>query len=629
MMEQKREGSQSWVVKIILGLIILSFALTGVYSYLRGGPGANAAAEVNGQSISRTDLERAYQNERARMEAQSGDMFKQLSGNEAFMQQLRRGALEQLVNQHLVADAISQMGLRVSDDQVKEAIRGIEAFQDNGKFDNERYLAVLRNQGLNPSKFSEMMRADLARQQFVEGILATSFVLPDEAKALYAASRQTRDIDSVTVKAASYLDKVAVSDDEIKARYESDPQGYMAPEKVALDYVELSADNLAKDIQVSDDEIGAYYNDNPNQFKRPEQRRASHILFTGDDAEAKAKAALKEIEAGKSFADLAKADSADKFSAEKGGDLGWNEKGVYDPAFDTALFGIKKEGDVVGPIKSSFGYHLIELTGVRPEAVKPLAEVKDQIKADIAKKKADDLFYDKQDKLEKLAFENPDSLQGAAKAAGLTVKHVALFARDQVPADVNYPKVLDAAFSDSVKLDKVNSEVIEAGKEHVFVVRASDYKEAHRKSLDEVKDAIAKTLRTEKAEAKAKATAQTLLDKLNAGDDVSAWLTEQGLTLETSKGVNRQDQKLAQAIVHSAFEQEKGGKELVALANGDSAVVKVDAIHAYQPTDADKPVIEMWQKQLAQQRSNEANKQFIDALRETAKVKYFNISNNG
>ncbi|WP_115718299.1 peptidylprolyl isomerase [Gallaecimonas mangrovi] len=629
MMEQIREGSQSWIVKIILGLIILSFALTGVYSYLRGGSSANDAAEVNGQSISRSDLERAYQNERSRMQEQNGDMFSKLANNDSFIKQMRMGALQQLVNQHLVADAVKDMGLRVSDQQVKDAIRKLGAFQVDGKFDNDRYLAILNAQGLTPSHFSELMRADVARQQFVDAVLSTDFVLPSEAKAIYVASRQTRDIHSATVKAADYMDKVKVSDDEVKARYDAKPQGFMAPEQIALNYVELSADDLTKDVKVTDADIAAYYKDNSSQFKNPEKRRASHILFTGKDAKAKAEAALKEIQGGKDFAAVAKAESTDKFSAEKGGDLGWSQQGVYDKAFDKALFAIKKEGEVVGPIKSSFGYHLIKLTGIQPEAVSPLADVKGEIKEQLAKKKAEDLFYDKQDKLEKLAFENPDSLEGAAKAAGLTVQHTKLFARDDAPKAVNYPKVLDAAFSDSVKLDKVNSEVIDVSKDHIFVVRASDYKAAHRKSLEQVKDEITKNLRTEKAQDKAKATAQTLLDKLNAGGDISAWLKEQGINFVESKGINRRDQKLAPAIVRSAFEQDKGAKELVSLGNGDSAVVQVDAVHAYKPTDADKDIIAMWQKQMQQQRVNEANRQFIDALRETAKVKIYNLDTNG
>ncbi|WKE64141.1 SurA N-terminal domain-containing protein [Gallaecimonas kandeliae] len=624
MMEQIREGSQNWVVKIILGFIILSFALTGVYSYLRGGPHGNAAAEVNGQSISRVELERAYQNERARMEAQSGDMFKQLSGNDAFMQQLRKGALEQLVNQHLVADAISDMGLRVSDSQVKDAILGYDAFKIDGKFDNDRYLAVLRNQGLTPSKFSEMVRVDLARQQFVDGVISSTIVLPEEAKTLYAASRQTRDIQVATVKAADFVGKVQVSDDEIKARYDSQPQGYMAPEQVAIDYLELSEKALEPSVTVSDQEISDYYKDNANQFKRPEKRRSSHILFTGKDAEAKAAAALKEIQGGKDFADVAKAESQDTFSATKGGDLGWNEQGVLDPGFDKALFAIAKEGDVAGPVKSAFGYHLIKLTGIQAGETKSLDEVKAEIKAQLTKKAAEDLFYKKQDELERLAFENPDSLVDAAKAVGLEVKHLPLFARAKAPAALNYPKVLDAAFSESVKLDKVNSEVIEAGPEHVFVVRASDFKDAHRKSLDEVKAEIQASLQGEKAKAKAEATAQALLDKLNAKEDVTAWLTENGLKFETFDGVNRNDTKVAPAVGRSAFSQQPGGRELVSLADGDSAVVEVKAVHAYEPKAEDQPVIDMWQKRLAQQREGDANRQFIDALRKTADIKVFN-----
>ncbi|EKE76263.1 SurA N-terminal domain-containing protein [Gallaecimonas xiamenensis] len=625
MMEQIREGSQSWIVKIILGLIILSFALTGVYSYLSGGPNGNAAAEVNGQSISRVELNRAYQNERARLESQNADMFSQLAGNEAFLNEIRRGALEQLINQHLMADAISEMGLRVSDEQVKAAIRDIPAFQIAGNFDNERYLAVLRNQGMSPSRFSEMMRADLARQQFVDGVLASAFVMPDEAKDLYAASRQSRDAMAVTVKASDFLATIEVSDEDIQARYDSEPQGYMAPEQVAVDYVELNADDLKAGVTVTDEQIQSYYQDNTNQFRRPEKRQASHILFTGDDAKAKAEAALKAIQGGKDFAEVAKTESTDTLSAEKGGDLGWIEPGVYKGDFDKALFAIAKEGDIAGPVESTYGYHLIKLTGIEMGTVKGLAEVKDSIKTLLVKKAADALFYEKQSKLEQDAFELP--LAEAAKNIGVEVKHVPLFARSAPPAALSNGSVLDAVFSDSVKLDRRPSGLLEVGPEHIVALVASDYKEAHRKALDEVKGEIATAIRSERAKAKAEELAQALLDKLNAGEDVSGFLADNKLSEETLDALARNDTKAAPAIVRSAFDQQPGNAELVTLASGDSAVVKVKAVHPYQPTEQDQFIIQMWQQQLAKQRADAANRQFIDALRKVAEVKYLNLSN--
>lgn len=625
MMEQIREGSQSWIVKIILGLIILSFALTGVYSYLRGGPAGNAVAKVNGQSISRNELERAYQNERARMESQNPSLFKQLAGNDGFVQQMRKGALQQLVNQKLVASAIADMGLRVSDEQVKNAIRDFDAFKVNGKFSNDRYRAVLHNQNMSPTHFSELVRADLARQQFVDAVMQTAIVLPSEAKSLYEAARQTRDGKAVIVKAADFTDKVEVTDADIKARYDANKTGYMAPQQVALHYLELSADDLKKDVKVTDQQIAAYYKDNTDQFMRPEQRRASHILFTGKDAEAKAKKALAEINGGKSFADVAKAESADTFSAKKGGDLGWNEKGVYDKAFDKALFAINKTGEVVGPIKSSFGYHLIKLTGIKPGAVKSLDEVKDQVRDKLAKKAADDLFYKKQDKIEQLAFENANSLQEAADAAGIKVQHTALFTKANAPKAVNYPKVLDAAFSDSVLQDKINSEVIEVAPEHIFVVRAADYKPAHRKPLAEVQDAIKANLTKEKAEAKAKAVAQSLLDAISDGKPVDTLLQQHQLSYSDYQAVNRNDQKVPANIVKALFAQSKGESELVNMASGDSAVVQVTAIHPYTAGKDDDSIIKMWQKQLQQQRVNAANQQFVEALRKEADVKVYSL----
>ncbi|WP_341501513.1 SurA N-terminal domain-containing protein [Gallaecimonas sp. GXIMD4217] len=623
MLEKIREGSQSLIVKFILGLVILSFALTGVYSYLSGGA-RNAAAEVNGQTISRYELERAYQNERARMEAQMGDFFKQLMADENYVKQLRRGVLDRLINQQLTDEEVAALGLRVSDEQVKEAIRAIPAFQADGRFDNERYLAVISSQGMSPSRFRDLMRADMSRQQLIDGLLSSAFVLPSEAEAQYVASRQTRDIRYLTVKAADFADQVEVSDEEVKARYDARPEGYMAEEQVALDFIELSGAAIAKTIEVSDDDLQAYYQDNQKQFERAERRRAAHILLTGDDAEGRAKELLARINAGEDFAALAKDHSEDTFSGQNGGDLDWFDKGVMDPAFDEAVFAMTGEGEVVGPVKSSFGYHLIKLTGIEARQVRPFEEVKDSVKAQLVKQQAEERFYEQQEILERTTFENPDSLAIAAQELGVEVKHSPLFSRSQPAAMVRYPKVLDAAFSDMVILDGINSELIEVAPEHVFVVRMADHKPARRKALEEVAAEIKAELMAEKQRQLAEDKAAELLAKLEQGEDASAWLAENGLSFETSEAVGRNNFQLDQALVRGAFELTLASPvEQVTLANGDVAVLELTKVNDYQLQEADKAAVGQLAATLSRSRADGTYQQLLKALKAEAEVLYY------
>ncbi len=617
MLEKIRDGSQGVIAKGILVLVILSFAFAGVSSYL-GSTTDVPAAEVNGDKITKAELEQAYQSERSRMEQQLGEMFAALSADEKYLQSIKQSVLERLVADKLIDQAAKAMGLRVSDEQIIAAMRAEPAFQTDGKFDNDRYQAILRQLGYQPQTFRDMMRVDMTRRQLTAALVGTEFVLPGEAKQLAELQGQTRDVRYVIVDSAPFLATAVVTDEQVKNYYDANQGQFMSPEMVSLEYVELNAADFAKNNPVSDEEAQTYYEEHKAQYVSNEKRLAAHILVMpgNDEAAAKAKAEdlAKQLDSGADFADLAKANSDDTLSAEQGGKLDWFEPGVMDPAFDAALFALNK-GQHSAVVKTDFGFHIIKLLDVQSGATVPFADVKAKIVAQLQDKKAVDQFYSLQSKLADTSYEVPDTLSETAKAVGVDVKTTALFSRDNAPAELNKPDLVKAAFSETVMLKGLNSEVIELEPNHVVVIRVKEHHDAGTLALAEVKANITERLKQDQANEAARAKAQELMAQVKAG------ATDLGLVSKAKLGRGAQD--VDAAIVGKAFQMPTPSTtpvvDTVGLANG-YAVVALDKVNAAEGVSDE--LVNALKQRLNAQYSEADYRGLIDSLKANAKVLY-------
>lgn len=617
MLEKIRDGSQGVIAKGILVLVILSFAFAGVSSYL-GSTTDVPAAEVNGDKITKAELEQAYQSERSRMEQQLGEMFAALSADEKYLQSIKQSVLERLVADKLIDQAAKAMGLRVSDEQIVAAMRAEPAFQTDGKFDNDRYQAILRQLGYQPQTFRDMMRVDMTRRQLTAALVGTEFVLPGEAKQLAELQGQTRDVRYVIVDSAPFLATAVVTDEQVKNYYDANQGQFMSPEMVSLEYVELNAADFAKNNPVSDEEAQTYYEEHKAQYVSNEKRLAAHILVMpgNDEAAAKTKAEdlAKQLDSGADFADLAKANSDDTLSAEQGGKLDWFEPGVMDPAFDAALFALNK-GQHSAVVKTDFGFHIIKLLDVQSGATVPFADVKAKIVAQLQDKKAVDQFYSLQSKLADTSYEVPDTLSETAKAVGVDVKTTALFSRDNAPAELNKPDLVKAAFSETVMLKGLNSEVIELEPNHVVVIRVKEHHDAGTLALAEVKANITERLKQDQANEAARAKAQELMAQVKAG------ATDLGLVSKAKLGRGAQD--VDAAIVGKAFQMPTPSTtpvvDTVGLANG-YAVVALDKVNAAEGVSDE--LVNALKQRLNAQYSEADYRGLIDSLKANAKVLY-------
>lgn len=587
MLEKIREGSKGIVAQVILGLVILTFAVSGVSSYFANNSDQSVAV-VNGEEISREKFEQSYQNERARMQQQFGDMFSSLAADPEYMNNFRNSVLERLIDETLMKQQADALGLKISDALLKKTITEMTEFQVDGVFNNERYNALLRQNNLTPNQFGDILREQFSRNQLMVGLAGSEFALPGELKTLMTLQQQNRDIEYVTIKASDFAAKVEITDEKLNEYYQLNQAAYATPEQVSLQYVELKSSDLAKAIEVSEADVTAYYEANKDRYQTEERRRVSHILLEAaeEDAAVKAKAEtlLKDIQAGADFAEVAKANSADTVSAENGGDLDFISKGVMEAEFEAAAYALAKVGDVSSVVKTSFGYHIIKLTEIEAAQVKPLAEVQAAIKETVQKEKAAEKFAELQQKLAEVSFEVADNLDEAATAVNGKVQELPLFSRETAKAPFAVPAFLDKVFNEEFIASGTNSDVITLSDDHVVVARLVEHQSAKTKSFDEVKAEVVKAVTAAESSKQAKAKAESLLAVFNEGKDLRAQLTADGLKLEVSAATPRFGGALDAQIRTKAFELAKPVEAkpmsvgVAELSSGDVALVLVTKV---------------------------------------------------
>lgn len=624
MLERIREGSQGPWAMGILALVILSFVFAGVGSYINSSASA-AAANVNGEEIGLDELERAYQNERSRMESQFGEAFATLASDTAYLQNFRQGILERLINEKLLDQAAKELGLRVSDDQIKRAIIEMQEFQVDGKFDNDRYLAILRQAGFQTNNFRDYMRVDMVRRQLSQSLIGTEFALKNEAYTAHLMQQQTRDIRYVNIPSAKFIEQVNVSDNEILSFYKGNISQFDTEQKVSLSYVELVLDDLLPSIEVSEEELTEYYQQNLADYRTDEERKAAHILFESAEEDeiiaAKAEEVLAKINAGEDFSELAKLFSTDTFSAENGGDLGWFSKGIMDPKFEDAAFSLPNNGDVSTVIKSDFGYHIIKLSDVKPEQVIAFEDVKEEVTSKAKTLKAEDKFYEISQRIAEVAFEVPDNLDEVADIAGKTISTTPLFSRADPPEALSRPNVLASAFSFELIEDAVNSDVLELGSNHVMVVRVAQHEAQRTKSIEEVTEQVLETLTAQAAQQAARDWALEVKKAIANGEDVNEKLVAFDIIWAQRQGVTRNDAALSQTIVDALFKLSADDISVVDLVTGDISLVQL--LQVNEVLEPNEQQLTSLQNRLASSKSQIIYGAVIESLKSEADIEIY------
>ncbi|MGP0939682.1 peptidylprolyl isomerase, partial [Serratia sp. CY74664] len=534
-----------------------------------------------GQTIERAQLEQAFQSERSRMQQQLGDQFSALAGNEGYMQQMRRQVLSQLIDNMLLDQYAKKLGLAVSDDQIKDAIRKAPYFQTNGQFDNAKYLDLIGRMGYTADNFAQSMRQQLVNQQVIQAFGDSGFVLPSESQAMAALVLQERDVRLATIDLKALQAKQSAGDDELKAYYDQNKNSFIAPEQVKVSYIPLDAASMQDKVKVSEEDISAYYDQHKSSYGQPERKNYSVIQLK---TEAEANAALDELKKGADFATLAKEKSTDIISRRTGGELGWLEPETT--ADELKQANLTEKGQLSGVVKSSVGYLIVRLNDIEPEKVKPLSEVHDAIAKQVQQEKAVDAYYALQQKVSEAATSDNESLASAEEAAGVKAAQSDWFTRDNIPAALNFKPVVQAIFDGSLIGENgapgSNSDVITVDGDRAFVVRVSGHKPEGIEPFDQVKDRVAELVKRNKALQAAKLQGEKLLVELKQGKGDEA-MKAAGLSFGAVQKMARapEDSQLVESVF--ALPHPQDGKPVYGMSQDRQDNVVLIALDAVKP----------------------------------------------
>ncbi|EHD22714.1 MULTISPECIES: peptidylprolyl isomerase [Brenneria] len=618
MMDNLRAAANNVVLKIILALIIASFVLTGVGDYLIGGSG-DYAAKVNGQEITRAQLEQAVQNERSRQQEALGENFSLLASNDGYMQQLRRQSLAQLIDEALLDQYADKLGLNISDEQVKQAIFAVPAFQTDNRFDNEKYLAQVRRLGLTPDAYAQLLRKQLTSQQLIRGFGNTEFLLPQEIDNLVKLAAQDRVVRLATIDISARAGAQNVSDDEVRSYYEQNQARFLAPEAFKVSYITLDAAAIMDKVTVTDADIDDFYEKNKNDYTQPERKKFSVIQVK---TEADAQSVLDALKQGADFAALAQEKSTDVISRRNGGDLGWmDENSTID---ELKQAGLTEKGQLSAAIKSSVGYLIVRLDDIQPQQVKPLSEVRDDIAAKVKHEKAQDDYYALQQKVSEAASNDNESLASAEEAAGVKATQTDWFTREQVPAVLNFQPATQAIFDGGLAGENgepgSNSDVINVDGDRAFVIRITDHKAESTRPLDQVRDQVIETVKRQKAEQQARVEAEKILAALKQGKDEA--LKAANLSFGEPKTLSSvsQGDAMAESIFALPHPQDKD-KPSYGISQdqvGNVVLVALDSVTPHQLTEQQQT---QFANQIQQSSVGSLFDALLSSLRSEAKIK--------
>jgi peptidyl-prolyl cis-trans isomerase D len=587
MLQTIRDRAQGWFAWLIVFLITIPFALWGIQEYVGGGTEPEVAT-VNGTPITERAFEERFRDFRNRLRNQLGASYRPELFDDAV---LRQEVLDAMIRDEVLRQTAERLGLRAGDAMVRSAIGEIPAFNVGGSFNQLAYEQGLRTQGMTPVIFEEQVRQDLVQRQLSQAVAGSEPVSDAELAEYVRLNEQRRDLAWMMIPASEFTAAVALNEGEAKAHYDSHQADYLSPEQVKLQYIELDLDHIAATLQADEAALRSYYEEHLNDYQSPEQRRASHLLVGVEEgaegtvleaARGKAQAALQRVRDGAAFAEVAKEVSEDPGSAEQGGDLGFFEKGVMDPAFETAAFALQP-GEISELVQSRFGFHIIQLNEVRPAAGKPFEEAVGDVRKAYLKGEAERLFYDFADRLGNIAYEQSGSLSPAAENLGLELQESDWIVRGGGAGIFANPKVQRSAFSEEVLGQRINSEAIELSNDHLVVLRVLDHKDASAQPFEEVQARIEEQLKQEKAAALAKAKGTEWVGRLQGGSALAALATEEGRSVEQQEGARRNSPEVPREVLQLGFRLERPAEGAVsvgdvAMSNGDVALVTLQKV---------------------------------------------------
>ena len=582
MLQRIRDGlqGQKWLAFVVLGLIGATFVFWGGSGSLDfSGVSQNDAAEVDGAEIPASEATRAWSDAQARWSQQFGTEIPAEQRTK-----IQDNILENLILTKLIERRLDEGHFRVSQAVVLSEFQNIPSFKDNdGKYDPALAREVLRQSGRTEQELFKDTRLQLLMNQLQQGLGDSNFLTPAEAKRLSNLENEEREVQYAELAADKFMGTDPIDEVAIKAYYDRNPDRFMTTESVALEFAELRLEQLAAQVTPTDDDLRKVYDENRSSYMLEERRRARHIVIPvdGDDdagALKKAESVATEARSGKDFAALARQHSKDA-SAASGGDLGFIQQKDFPGPFGDTLFGMKV-GEIAGPVKSQFGYHIIKLEEIQAAEGKPFDAVRTELDSEYRKQQAIELFGDRQEKIAETIEKGDNDLDKLAGELGMTRGSIPAFLRGGGAEPLGSSRDLQQlVFSDAVLNQGKIGGPIALGEDRLVLVKATKHNKAEVKPLADVREEVIAQLRQERGVAGAKAAAESAVAKLNAGEKLDALVRAWNVTPEPARFVSRGDPSIPAALRTAVFEAPRPGATPVVrtatLDNGSSAVFVV------------------------------------------------------
>ena len=522
-----RKHTKSILIKVMVGLIGVVFIFWGIYTF-RERPGSKIAY-VNGDLITGQEYDAVYRDMLQALQKQYREYW---SDNLIKVFQLRQRALNSLIDKRLISQEAGRLGLRVTDEEVSDAILTYPAFQLNGEFDEGRYRSLLRYNRMEPSDFESGIKLDLLGQK-IRQLITCFFPITDrEVMDYYTYRKEKINIGFVSLNPEDFKEEVAVRQDEKKTYFEENKERYRVSEKIKVAYLSVDPSDFMDKVTVTEQEISDYYELNQERFKDPEQVKARHILFKvapnaseSEEGEAKeeALAILKRARAGEDFSELARKHSQDP-SASKGGDLGYFNRGKMAKPFEDLAFSLKP-GELGGPVRTKSGWHIIKIDDVKEATIKTLSDVRDEIMETLKWDVSQDMA---RERLLSLMDQMPYDVYLITYAAqhGLTATESDYFPKDENVPGLGGDERLQKSI-DSLEKGEVSEVIAHEGK--FYLIQVVDSKDSYIPEMSEVSDQVQRDFIDHVSLAAAKEGAEGYLQELKGGAD---WLE-----LAKSKGL--------------------------------------------------------------------------------------------
>ncbi|WP_158884284.1 SurA N-terminal domain-containing protein [Rhodanobacter sp. L36] len=629
MLQAMRNKMHGWPAAILLGVCVLAMSLFGMESYFTSRQDT-FVAKVGKHEISQRDYQDRMNQLRQQASAQQGEHF---DASEFDKPESKQRVLDAMVDQQVLLKANEDWGMRVSDQAVRDYIAAIPGFQINNQFDPTTYRTYLASQRQTSDMFESSIRSSLASQLLPDAINDSTIVSDAQIDRFLAIASQRRDLRYFLVPRPTLADD-KVTDAQIETYYKAHLEDYMNPEQVSVKYIEVNGAALPPDAAPSEDELKKRYEDEKQRFVQPEQRLVSHILIdvpanATPDQQKAALAKADKIAASATPSDFAKVaaqSSEDLGSKRQGGDLGWLEKGVTNPAFDTALFALQK-GQISKPVLSPDGYHIIWLRDVRSGDSKPYAEVRDQLVKETTGTGRDRKYNEVAGKLSDNTYQNPSSLEPAAAALGMTIKETPLFSRKGGDGVAGNPKLIAAAFSDDVLVQGNNSGLIDLGTNHSAVIHVEKHVVAAARSLADVKADVQKRILGERIADAEKTKAEEGVVRLRKGEDMAAVATSLGASVQTVKEAVRGHSDLPAPLLTESFllPHPAPGKSQYAsvdMKNGSYALLAVDDVQDGDLSKISASERDSLRQSMSQVYGIVTTQELIDLLKSKTDIKY-------